>query len=74
VKENTCPSWAFGFATRLLAYDEYEGCSGRVARTAFILSEKRRQNNLPGSPEDDWKKAEEKVLKALAKEAARRLA
>ena len=74
MKETACPSWALGFATRLLAYDEAEGCSCRVARTAYELSQKRQAKGLPGTPEDDWKEAEKIVQEAFAREAAGRLA
>jgi hypothetical protein len=74
MKEKVYSPGVIGFATRLLAYDEYEGCGGRVAQMAFVLSEKRRQKGLPGTPEDDWREAEHKVLKTLAREVAQKLA
>jgi hypothetical protein len=74
VKESNCPSWALGFATRLLAYDEVEGCDSRVAKTAYKLSQKRQAKSLPGTPEDDWKEAERIVQERFAREVIRRLA
>jgi len=74
MKEATCPSWAFGFAAKPLAFDEARGCDSRVARTAYELFQKRQRAGLPGTPEDDWQKAENIVRLKFAREAARRLA
>jgi hypothetical protein len=74
MKEAAYPAWAMGFATKLLAYDEAEGCGSRVAKTAYELFQKRRQMGLPGTPDDDWKEAENIVRLRFAREAARRLA
>jgi len=56
---------------RILAYDESER-GGRVARTAFKLFEKRKQQNLPGSAEEDWARAEEIVGRRIAREVEKR--
>ncbi|HUC94860.1 MAG TPA: hypothetical protein VMR19_02595 [Candidatus Saccharimonadales bacterium] len=74
MKETTYPSWAMGYAMKILAFDEAEGCGSRVAKTAFELFKKRQEANLPGSPETDWKKAEQIVQKEYAGEILRRLA
>ena len=74
MKENTCPSWAYGFAMKVLAFDEAEGENSRVARTAYKLSQKRQTKGLSGTPEDDWKEAERIVQESFAREIARRLA
>ena len=71
-KEANYPSGIWGFAMRILAYDEAER-GGRVARTAFKLFEKRKEQNLPGSAEEDWAKAKEIVGRRIALEVERRM-
>ena len=72
MKEAIFPPGVWGFAMRILAYDEAER-GGRVATKAHELFEKRQKQNLPGSAEEDWRKAEEIVGRHLAREVERRM-
>ena len=74
VTEREIPEGAKGFAVRLLAADEAEGCYSRVARMAFRLSQRRTKNGISGSPDTDWKLAEKLVARRFAREVTRKLA
>ncbi len=72
MKEAAFPSEILGFAGKVLAFSKAEPGGGRVAATAYELFEKRQRLGLPGTPEEDWVKAEEIVTKKIVREVIRR--
>ena len=69
-----CPPEVSGFIQRLLAFDEYCGDDSKVALTAYFYYLERQKQGLPGSAEDDWKKAEETVMEGIINEMSVKLA
>jgi hypothetical protein len=68
------PSWVRDFAWKLVAIEEASGLDNLIQTTAYEYYKKREELNIPGSPDMDWRLAEEVVWEKYTQEVYERLA
>ena len=68
------PSVSNGLVDRIMSFDRYSGENSRVSQAAYYLYLKRLRLGIPGSPEEDWEKAEKLVEGRIVRHLNQKLA